>query len=53
MSRLSRPQEQLLSAGCHGKDATRGCLGIDEFVTEAGRKYHGVPEEIGLQIKFR
>ena len=35
-----------------GRRCNRGCLGMDEFVTEVGGKYRGFPEEIGLQIEF-
>ena len=56
ISRLSRSQEQLLRAGCHGKDAKEAAwalihfvdnpVGIDEFATEVGGKYLGFPAEI-------
>ena len=56
ISRLSRTQEQLLKAGCHGKDTKEDAwalihfvdnpVGMDEFATEVEGKYLGFPEEI-------
>ena len=56
MSRQSSSQEQLLRAGCHGKDAKEAAwaiihfvdnpVGMDEFATEVRGKYLGFPEEI-------